>query len=87
MLHLRLFVTGAGAASQHAIAELEVLRREALPAECRVDVVDVLEEPALAERHRVYATPMLVRVSPLPIRRFVGNLADGRRVLATLDLI
>src|SRR5512139_417387 len=41
-----------------------------------VSVVDVFERPDLAEQERVLATPTLVRHSPLPRRKLVGDLAD-----------
>lgn len=44
------------------------------------------EHPEVAERERVLATPMLVRVSPPPVRRIAGDLSDGERVLWSLGL-
>lgn len=50
------------------------------------EVVNVHERPDLAERERVLATPTLLRHSPLPRRKLVGDLADWEAVLRELDL-
>jgi circadian clock protein KaiB len=70
---LLLFVRGAGAAGNAAIAALRVLHGQA-----EVDVVDVFQSPELALRHGVLATPTLVRVEPPAQARFVGNITQQR---------
>lgn len=55
-------------------------------ASVEMEVVDVVEEPQRAELARVVATPTLVRTSPLPERRIVGDLSDWARVVAGLGL-
>lgn len=49
-------------------------------------MVDVTEHPARAEAARIIATPVLVRESPLPVRRIVGDLTNIALVRQLLDL-
>jgi hypothetical protein len=43
-----------------------------LPVRLDVEVIDVTEQPALAERDKILATPTLVRRLPEPIRKIIG---------------
>ena len=52
-----------------------------------IDVVDVLENPQLAERDKILATPTLIKGLPEPVRRIIGDLSDREKVLIGLDLI
>jgi circadian clock protein KaiB len=83
---LRLYVTGSTLLSARAIENVEWMLREELGESYRCEVVDVLERPDLAEEDRVFATPALVRRSPAPVRKLVGDMSDRELVLANLRL-
>lgn len=51
------------------------------------EIIDVLEKPELAERDKVLATPTVAKVSPLPLRKIVGDLSYKEKVLAGLNLL
>lgn len=86
--HFRLFVAGQGERSRKAVRLAYELCQGRLPAgSCRLDVVDVLEDPNLAEVDRILATPTLMRLAPLPLRRVVGDLSSPDRVLWLLDVL
>lgn len=83
---LRLYVTGTTARSMRAIANLRRLCEQHLAGRYDLKVVDVYQQPELAAREQLVAAPTLIKQSPLPLRRLVGDLSDQRRVLAGLDL-
>lgn len=83
---LKLFVTGQTIRSGRAIANLRRICEESLGTEYELTIVDVLERPQLAEDERILATPTLIRESPLPVRRIIGDLSDTKQVLLGLDL-
>jgi circadian clock protein KaiB len=83
---LKLFVAGTTARSSRAVANLRRLSDEMLRDQCEISVVDVLEQPNIADEQRVLVTPTLVRELPLPSRRVVGDLSDLDQVMAGLDL-
>lgn len=83
----RLYVSGATPASGRAIANLKALCEDYLPGRYRLVVVDVYQQPHLAEGDRIVATPTLVRKLPLPLRRLVGDLSDSGQVLLRLDIV
>jgi circadian clock protein KaiB len=51
-----------------------------------VEVIDVLEHPALAEHDKILATPTLVKRLPEPIRKIIGDLSDREKVLLGLNV-
>ena len=82
---LRLYVVGGTQASERALHGAERLR-SALDGDAELEVVDLRERPEVAEQERILATPLLVRVSPEPVRRIVGDLSDAERVRWSLGL-
>lgn len=82
----RLYVTGASSGSSHAIALIKAFCETFLKGKYLLEVVDVYQQPALADEERIFATPTLVRTSPLPLRRIVGNLADPDRLHTGLGI-
>lgn len=83
---IRLYVTGRSAHAGTAMRNLEVLQRHHLPEGAAVDIVDLAKDPQLAENEKILATPMLVRLSPEPVRKIVGDLSDLRKVCQELQI-
>jgi circadian clock protein KaiB len=82
----RLYVTGASPGSSRAISFIKTFCEQFLKGRYLLEVIDVYQQPALADAERIFATPTLVRTSPLPLRRVVGNLADPQRLQAGLGI-
>jgi circadian clock protein KaiB len=85
-VRFKLYVTGRTPNSLRAVANLRRICQEALQGQAEMEIVDVLENPHLAEVERILATPTLVTASPLPSRRIVGDLSDADKVLRELEL-
>jgi circadian clock protein KaiB len=83
---LRLFVTGSSQRSFRAIEAVQSLRRDHLGNGVIIEIVDVVEEPERAEEEKILATPTLIRQSPGPPRRLVGDLGDTDRIVFLLGL-
>jgi len=83
---LRLYVAGETPRSRTAIANLRKICDEHLNGECRVEVIDVRKNPALARGDQILALPTLVRRLPPPLKRIIGDLSNAERVLIGLDL-
>src|SRR5205809_4862651 len=81
---LKLFVAGETAASARAIHNLKKLVAEYLPANNLVQIIDLIREPDAEGCDEVLAVPLLVRKSPPPPRRIIGDLENTERVLRTL---
>ncbi|NEX19523.1 circadian clock protein KaiB [Thiorhodococcus mannitoliphagus] len=83
--HLRLYVTGGTTRSRAAIANLRRICEEHLPGRHAIEVIDLLEQPELAEGDQILAAPTLIRRLPPPSLRVIGDLSDTERVLIGLD--
>jgi circadian clock protein KaiB len=69
-----------------AIAMVREVCEECLLGRYQLQVVDLYQQPALAEGDHIMVTPTLVRRAPGPLRRLIGNLSDRDRILAGLEL-
>ena len=83
---LRLYVAGQTPNSVRAFANLKSLCEEHLAGRYRVEVIDLLVNPALAKGDQIVAVPTLVRKLPEPVRKIVGDLSKTERVLVGLDV-
>jgi circadian clock protein KaiB len=83
---LRLYIAGNSASSRLAEKNLEHLQVMTKAEGWKVEVVDVLARPELAEEARILATPTLCYEYSGRARRIVGDLSDVRRVLEFLGI-
>jgi circadian clock protein KaiB len=84
--HLRLYVAGQSPKSLRALANLQTLCDEHLAGRFEIEVVDLVQHPERAQADDIVAIPTLVRRSPSPVRRVIGDLSDTVRVLAGLEI-
>jgi circadian clock protein KaiB len=83
---LCLYVAGQSPKSLLAVANLERFCNEYLPGRHEIEIVDLVEEPSLARTHDILAIPTLVRRTPAPLRKVIGDLSDTERLLSGLRL-
>ncbi len=84
---LRLFVAGATAGSRQAVLRVRQLCEAELKDNCKLEVIDIYQQPKLARKNQIVATPTLIIELPKPVRRFIGNLANFTGLFVELDLI
>lgn len=84
---LRLYVAGQSPRSLRAVANLLRLFAEDIDARYRLDVIDLYQQPELAQCDQVLALPALIRRLPEPLRSVVGDMSNTERVLVGLDLL
>jgi circadian clock protein KaiB len=84
---LKLYVTGQTPNSIRAISNLKKILAEEFKGMYELRIIDVIQNPKLAESEKILATPMLSRVLPLPVRRIIGDLSVKEKVLLGLDLL
>jgi circadian clock protein KaiB len=82
---LRLFVAGASARSLAAILRIRQLCGAEPGGRCKLEVIDIFQQPALARANQIVATPTLIKEFPRPIRRFIGNLLQTDGLFTGLD--
>ena len=83
---LRLYVAGKTPKSVTALTNLKKYCETHLKGLYRIEVVDLLVHPQLAEGDQIFAIPTLVRKVPQPIRKIIGDLSNEEKVLVGLDI-
>ncbi len=83
---LRLYIAGQTPRSMDAFANLQAMCEAHLAGRYQIEVIDLLEQPQLAQGDQILAIPTVVRRLPLPIRKIIGDLSDTERALVGLDL-
>lgn len=81
-----LYVAGDVPRSRSAVRALTSLCEEHLSGRYELTVIDVVAHPERAESARILATPTLLRLSPAPRVRIIGDLSLTANVLAGLGL-
>jgi circadian clock protein KaiB len=83
---LRLYVAGRTPKAVRAFANLRKICEEHLAGRYSIEVIDLVENPALGRGDQILALPTLVRSLPTPIKKIIGDLSNTERVLVGLDL-
>ena len=84
---LRFFITGASPNSSRAIANIKEICETRLKGNYELEIIDVYQQPLIAQSEQVIALPMLIKVSPSPVRRLIGDMSDTEKVLRGLGLL
>jgi circadian clock protein KaiB len=83
---LRLYVAGQTPKSVLAFRNLKQICEDHLKGRYELEIIDLTENPQLAQGDQILAVPTLVRRLPEPIKKIIGDLSNTERVLVGLDL-
>ena len=83
---LRLYVAGMTPKCLAAFQNLKRICEEHLKGRYHIEIIDLLENPRLAQGDQILAIPTLVRRLPEPVRKIIGDLSNEERVLVGLDI-
>lgn len=83
---LRLYTAGQTPKSLAAISNLHQICEQHLGGRFEIEVIDLLQNPELAEADKILAIPTLVRILPEPLRKIIGDLSDTEKALVGLQL-
>jgi circadian clock protein KaiB len=81
-----LFVAGATARSRQAVLRVRQLCEAEPKGTCKLEVIDIYQQPGLARHNQIVATPTLIKEFPRPVRRFIGNLLNTAGLFVEMDL-
>lgn len=83
---LKLYVAGQSPKSVSAIANIKKICEENLQGRYELGVIDLYQQPQLAQGEQIIAVPTLIRKLPVPLRRIIGDMSNTERVLVGLDI-
>jgi circadian clock protein KaiB len=83
---LRLYITGATTNSIRAVSNIQRICESHLRGNYLLEIIDLYDQMFIAEQEQIVAVPMLIKQSPLPVRKLIGDLSDSSKVLEILGL-
>jgi circadian clock protein KaiB len=83
---LKLYITGATPNSVRAINNIKVICEKYLKNDYELEIIDIYQQPLIAKKEQIIALPLLIKFSPLPLKRLIGNMSDTQKVLKGLEL-
>jgi len=84
---LKLYIAGKTPKSVTALENLKKYCEEYLKGQYKIEVIDLLVKPQLAEGDQIFAVPTLVKKVPEPIRKIIGDLSNKEKVLVGLNIV
>jgi circadian clock protein KaiB len=83
---LRLWVSSAAPLSARAVVNTRAFCEAHMPGRYELEILSIADNVERATHDDVIAAPTLLRVWPLPVRRFIGDMSNPDRLLDGLDL-
>ena len=83
---LRLYAAGITPQSTRAISNLKEICDTYLKDRYELTIIDLYQHPERAKDEQVIGAPTLLKESPLPVRRLIGDLSDTNHVLLVLGI-
>jgi circadian clock protein KaiB len=62
------------------------LCQEHLEGRYTLEVIDIYQQPALAQVDDIIAVPTLLKKRPLPVQKLLGDLSNAQQLVAGLGL-
>ena len=81
-----LFIAGMSPRSRRAVDNITKLCDRYLAGRFELQIVDIYQQPELAQEEQLVAAPTLIKKLPIPLRRLIGDLSDTDRVLVRLGI-
>lgn len=84
--NLTLFIYGPSANSDQAITNFRKLIGRFPNGLVEHRILDIQADPQIAIKYQLLATPTLIKLSPPPMIRIIGDLSDQHQVLINLGM-
>jgi circadian clock protein KaiB len=83
---LRLYIAGLSPRSTLAVERVRGICDRHLAGRYELTVVDLYLCPEEAKKAQIVVAPTLIKQVPVPVRLFVGDMTDERRILLGLNI-
>ena len=78
---LHLYISSNNHSAEQTLNSIHQLLEEGMTSPYTLKIIDITKNPEQAVAHQILTTPTLIRISPKPTRRIVGQLHDIERIL------
>ncbi len=83
---LRLYIAGLSPRSTLAVERIRSICDRYLAGRFELTVIDLYLQPEEARRAQVIVVPTLVKQIPSPMRLFIGDMSDEKKILRGLNI-
>lgn len=83
---LRLYVAGLSPRSVRAIDNVKKICEEYLKDRYCLDVIDLYRQAGADKDDGIIVAPTLIKRTPLPLKKLIGDMTDTDKILRGLDL-
>jgi circadian clock protein KaiB len=83
---LRLYITGMTPNSKRAVENVKRICEEHLEGRYSLEIIDIYQQPQLAEGDQIFAAPTLIKQLPHPLKKMIGDMSNTDKVLFGLDI-
>ncbi len=83
---LRLFITGASPNSVRAVDNMKAFCEKYLKDTYTLEIIDVYQQGEIAQQEQIIALPLLIKKSPAPERRLIGDMSDIQKLLNCFNI-
>jgi circadian clock protein KaiB len=83
---LSLYIAGLTPRSTLAVERIRAICDRYLAGRYELTVIDLYLQPEAARAAQVVVVPTLIKQSPIPMRLFIGDMADEKRILRGLNI-
>jgi circadian clock protein KaiB len=83
---LHLYIAGLSPRSTLAVERIRTLCERYLAGRYELTVIDLYLQPEAARQAQIVVVPTLIKQCPSPVRLFIGDMADEKRILLGLNI-
>jgi circadian clock protein KaiB len=84
--NLLLYVTGMSVGSTKAIANIKDICEKYLSGRYELEIIDIHKFPHSMYENDIIASPTLIKLSPAPKKKLLGDLSNRAKVLQVLSI-
>jgi len=83
---LCLYIAGLTPRSTLAVERIRTICERYLAGRYELTIIDLYLQPEAARQAQVVVVPTLVKQCPTPVRLFIGDMADEKKILVGLNI-
>ena len=84
---MKLFIAGESPNTQQLETNLDSLLYEKFGSDYSLEVVDIVTHPEVAVEEKIFATPTLVKSTPLPAQKIIGDMSDKDKIKKSIEIL
>ncbi|MHB8971461.1 MAG: circadian clock KaiB family protein [Pirellulaceae bacterium] len=84
---LCLYVAGLTPRSTLAVERIQAICERYLAGRHELTIIDLYLQPEMARQARIVVVPTLVKQIPSPMRLFIGDMTDEKKILQGLQIV